>query len=103
MEIGTKSKTPTTPIIVQPIVATKLVYPLIAGTSLEIIPLPIQTFTIHVQVAIIVTEPVKGSEKSIMEQIELVDPSFIVLNNGVGPLEFLYVSLSLTPHQTSIG
>ncbi len=103
MEIGTNSRTPTTPIIVQPIVVTKSVCPLIGGTSLEIIPLPIQTFTIHVQVAIIVTEPVKGSEKFIMEQFELVDLSFTILNNGVGPLEFLYVSLSLTPHQTSIG
>jgi hypothetical protein len=39
MEIGTSSKVPTTPFVVQPI--TKLVSPLRGGTSLEIIPLPI--------------------------------------------------------------
>jgi hypothetical protein len=37
MEIGTSSKVPTTPFVVQPI--TKLVSPLRGGTSLEIIPL----------------------------------------------------------------
>jgi hypothetical protein len=46
---------------------------------------------------------VKGSEKFVMEQAKLVDPSFIVLNRGVGPLEFLSVSLFLTPHQRNIG
>jgi hypothetical protein len=40
----------------------------------------------------------RNSEKSIKEHVELVDPSFTILNSGVGPLEILYVSLPLTPH-----
>jgi hypothetical protein len=41
---------------------------------------------------------VKGSEKSIKEQAELIDPSFIILNSGVRLLEFLHANLPLTPH-----
>ncbi len=103
MEIGTNNIIPTTPTIVQPIVATKSVSPVIGGTSLEIIPLPIQTFTIHIQVTIVFIKHVKGNEKSVTKQTKLVDPSFTILNSGVGPLEFLSISLSLTPHQTNIG
>ncbi len=45
----------------------------------------------------------KGSEKFVKKHAEPIDPSFIVLNNRVGPLEFLFASLSLTPHHTCIG
>ncbi len=45
----------------------------------------------------------KGSEKSVKEHIELVDPSFTVLDSKVEPLEFLFTSLPLTPHQIGIG
>jgi hypothetical protein len=52
MENGTNSKVSTTPFVVQPI--PKLISPLKGGIGLEIIPLPIQTFTIHVPITIVV-------------------------------------------------
>jgi hypothetical protein len=71
--------------VVQHVAITKPINPLKGGTSLEIIPLPIQTFTILVQIATIVNELVKGNERSTKEP-ELVDPSFIILNNKVESL-----------------
>jgi len=59
MEIGTNSIIPTIPFMVQPI--TKLISPLRGGTCLEIIPLHVQTFTIHVLMTIIVNQHVEGS------------------------------------------
>jgi hypothetical protein len=53
MEIGTNIKAGITPFVVQLVAITKLVCPLRGGTSLKIIPLHVQTFTIHVQVAIL--------------------------------------------------
>jgi hypothetical protein len=44
MEIGTNIKVPTMPFVVQLVAITKLVNPLRGGTSLEIIPLLVQTF-----------------------------------------------------------
>jgi hypothetical protein len=61
MEIGTSNKVSTTPAMVQPI--TKLVSPLRGGIGLKIIPLPIQSFTIHVQITIVVNQPVEGNER----------------------------------------
>jgi hypothetical protein len=87
------------PSMVQPIAITKLVSPLRGGRGLEVIPLPIQTFTIFVLVANVANELVKGSEKPNKEQVEHVNPSFTTLNNRVKSLEFLYASLLLTPHQ----
>jgi hypothetical protein len=47
---------------------------------------------------------VRDSEKSTKERVKLVNPnSFIVLNSRVKYLEFLYISLLLTPHQIGIG
>jgi hypothetical protein len=49
------------PFVVQPI--TKLVNPLRGRTCLEIIPLLVQTFTIHVLVNIVFNRPVEVSER----------------------------------------
>jgi hypothetical protein len=48
VEIRTNSRAPTTPSMVHPIASTKPISPLRGGTSLEIIPLLVQTFTILV-------------------------------------------------------
>jgi hypothetical protein len=48
VEIGTNSRVLATPSMVQ--LVTKLVSPLKGGTRLEIIPLHVQTFTIHAPV-----------------------------------------------------
>jgi hypothetical protein len=71
--------------------------------GLEIIPLPIQTFTIHVHVGIVVNKPMRGNEISIKEQTEPINPSFIVLDDRVESLEFLSTNLPLTPHHIGIG
>jgi hypothetical protein len=47
-EIKTNSKVPTTPSMVQLVAITKPISPLRGGTSLEIIPLLVQTFTMLV-------------------------------------------------------
>jgi hypothetical protein len=65
MEIGTNSRVLATPFVVQLIVITKPISPLRGITCLEIIPLHVQTFTIHVQVTIVTNEPMRGNEKSI--------------------------------------
>jgi len=103
MEIGTNNKVGITPFVVQFVAITKLVCLLRGGTSLKIIPLHVHTFTIHVQVATIINEPVKGSEKFVKEHVEPIDPSFTILDSGVGLLGFVFVSLPLTPHQIGIG
>ncbi len=61
VEIGTSSRVPTTPFVVQPF--TKLISPLKGGTCLEIIPLVVQTFTIHVLVTTIISQLVEGNER----------------------------------------
>jgi hypothetical protein len=96
MEIGTNNKVPVIPSMVQ--LVTKPINPLRDGTSLEIIPLPIQTFIIHVPVTIIVSQPMEGNERFDKEQVELVNPSFIILNNRLKYLEFISFSVPLTPH-----
>jgi hypothetical protein len=48
VEIGTDNKVPTMPFVVQPIAITKPLSPLRGGIGLEIIPLPVQTFTIAI-------------------------------------------------------
>jgi hypothetical protein len=103
VEIGTNSKTLATPSMVQPIATSKLISPLRGGIGLKIIPSHVQTFTLHFQITTITIEPVRGSEKYVKEQAKLIDPSFIVLDRGVGPLEFLSTSLLLTPHEIGIG
>ncbi len=45
----------------------------------------------------------KGSEKFVKKHVKPIDPSFIVLDNRVRPLEFLFAILSLTPHHTGVG
>jgi hypothetical protein len=45
---------------------------------------------------------VKGSERFVKEQVKPVDPSFTILYNRVKSLEFLFISLFLTPHQRGI-
>jgi hypothetical protein len=62
MEIGTNTKVLATPSMVQLII--KLVSPLKGGIGLEIIPLPIQTFTIPTLVTIVINQHVEGSERS---------------------------------------
>jgi hypothetical protein len=96
-EIGTSSKVRITRFVVQLVAITKLVSPLRGGTCLDIISLAIQTFTIHVQVATITNEPMRGSEKYVKEHIEPVDLSFTILDSGVGPLEFLSLLTSRKP------
>jgi hypothetical protein len=78
IDIKTSSRVPTTPFMVQPVAITKLVSPLRGGTCLEIIPLPVWTFSILVQVATIINEPVRGSEKYVKKHAELVNPSFTI-------------------------
>jgi hypothetical protein len=82
----------------QHVAITKLINPLRGGTSLEIIPLHVQTFIIHVQVATITNEPMKGSERSTKEWAKHVDLSFNILNSRIKCLEFLPTSLFSTPH-----
>ncbi len=43
------------------------------------------------------------NDKTAKEQVELVDPSFTILNIIVKYSEFLSISLLLTPHQIGIG
>jgi hypothetical protein len=59
VEIGTRSRIPTTPSMVQ--LVTKPLSSLKGGTSLKIIPLPIQTFTIRVSMPNVVSQPMEGS------------------------------------------
>jgi hypothetical protein len=100
MEVGTSSKTPTTtPSMVQHVATAKPISPLKNETCLKSIPLPIQIFIVHVYVTTTTTtEFVEVSDKFVNEQVEHVDPPFIVLDNGIGPLEFLFATLPLTPH-----
>ncbi len=98
MEIKTNSRVPTTPSIVQHVSITKPISPLRGGTSLEIIPLLVQTFTIHVQVATVTNELVRDNERYVKEDDKLVNPSYTILNSKVEPFELLYTNLPLTPH-----
>ncbi len=61
MEIGTSSRVPITPFVVQPII--KPISPFRARKGLKIIPLNVQTFTIHVLVTIVVSQHVEGNER----------------------------------------
>ncbi len=45
----------------------------------------------------------RGSERFAKEHVELVDPSFTILDSRIKPLEFLFANLPLTPHQIGIG
>ncbi len=81
MEIGTNSKALATPSMVQPVTTTKLVSPQRGGIGLEIIPLLVQSFSVHVQVTIATTKLVDSSDKSVKEQVEHVDPSFYVFDS----------------------
>jgi hypothetical protein len=76
----------------------KLVSPLRGGTCLKIIPLHIQTFTIHIPVTIIVNQPVEGSGRSNKKQDELVNPTYTILDSRLKYLEFLSTTVPLTPH-----
>jgi hypothetical protein len=96
VEIGTSSRVPTTPFVVQ--LVTKLISPLRGGIGLEIIPLLVQTFIINVPVTIIVNQLVEGNERSDKKQDEHVSPSYIILDSRLGSLEFLSTSVPLTPH-----
>jgi hypothetical protein len=89
MEIGTSNRVPTMPFVVQPII--KPVSPLRGGTSLEIIPS-------FVLVTMVVSQPIEGSERFNKKHVELVNPSFTILDNRLESLEFLSFSVPLTPH-----
>ncbi len=65
MENGISSIILIIPFAAQPIAITKLISPLKCGTSLMIIPLNVQIYTIHVQVVTVINELVRGNEKSI--------------------------------------
>jgi hypothetical protein len=82
---------------------TKPVSPLEGGTSLEIIPLHVQTFIIHVQITIVVSQHVEGSERFNNKHDEHVNPTYTILDNRLESLEFLSTSILLTPHQIGIG
>ncbi len=89
--------------MVEHVAITKLVSPLRGGTSLEIIPLHVQTFIRPILMTIVVNKLVEDSERYDKEQVEHVNPSFTILDNRLESLEFLYVNLPLTPHQIGIG
>jgi hypothetical protein len=79
VEIGTSSIILATPFVVQ--LVTKPISPQKGGISLEIIPLLVQTFIIPISVTTIVSQHVKGSERSDKKQVELVNPSFTLLDS----------------------
>jgi hypothetical protein len=97
VEIGISSKVPAMPFVVQVIAITK------NGTNWKTIPLFVKTFTLHLPITIVVSKPMEDNEKSNKEYVELVNTSFTILDNGLESLEFLFVSLLLTPHQIGIG
>jgi hypothetical protein len=101
VKIGTSSKVPTTPYVVQ--LVTKPISPLRGETCLEIIPLPIQTFIIPISMTTIVSQPMEGSERFDKKQDEPMNPSFIILDSRLKSLEFISISVLITPHQISIG
>jgi hypothetical protein len=45
----------------------------------------------------------EGSEGYDKEQVELVNPSFTILNSRLESLEFITTNVLLTPHQIGIG
>jgi hypothetical protein len=100
MEIGTNSRVPAIPSIVQPV--TKLVSPLKGGIGLEIIPLHVWIFIIHMLITIVVNQLVEGSERSNNKQDEPINLTYIILDNRLESLEFLSTSVPLTPHQIGI-
>jgi hypothetical protein len=101
VEIRTSSRVLTTPYVVQPI--TKLVSPLRGGIDLEIIPLLVHNFIMHVPITTIVSQVVEGSERSDKKQDEPINPSYIILDNRLESLELLSISVPLTPHQIGKG
>jgi hypothetical protein len=101
VEIGTNSRVPTTPLVVQ--LVTKLVSPLRGGTSFKIIPLPIQIFTMLVSMTIVVSQTMESSERFDKEHVEHVNPSFTILNSRLESLEFISINVPLTPHHIGIG
>jgi hypothetical protein len=44
----------------------------------------------------------RGNERFVKEHVKHVNPSFIVLDSIVEPLEFLSINLNLTQHQIGI-
>jgi hypothetical protein len=101
MEIGTISKVPATPSVVQPI--AKPINPLRGGTGLQIIPLPVQIFIIFVSVTTIVNQTVEGNERFDKKQNEPINLSFSILDSRLEFLEFISINILLTPHQIGIG
>jgi hypothetical protein len=67
VEIKTSSRILTTTFVVQLVASIKPISPLRGGTCLEIVPLHVQIFTIHVQVTIVTTKLMKGGEKFVKE------------------------------------
>jgi hypothetical protein len=70
MEIGTNSRVPTTPFVVQ--LVTIPISPLRGGTCLEFIPLHVQTFIIFVLVTTIVNQHVEVSGRFNKKQMNLL-------------------------------
>jgi hypothetical protein len=101
VEIRINNKVLATPFVVQP--STKPISCRIGGTCLEIIPLPVQTFTIHVSMTTIVNQPMEGSERFNEKHDEPINPSFTILDSRLKSLEFISTSVPLTPHQIGIG
>ncbi len=62
-------------------------------------PLLVRAFSILVQVTTVTNEPMRASERFAKKQAKPIDPSFIILDNRVKPLEFLSSSLPLTPRR----
>jgi uncharacterized membrane protein len=73
VEIRTNSRISAMPSMVQ--LVTKLVSPLRGGTCLEIIPLHVQTFIIHVPVTIVVSQLVEGNDRSNKKHDKPINPS----------------------------
>jgi len=94
MEIGTNIRALATPFVVQHVATTKPISPLKGGTCLEIIPLPIHIFTIHVQVITNTIKPMESNNKSIKEHVDPIDPSYnIIFDSGTIPFKFLYATI----------
>ncbi len=66
---------------------TKPISPPKGGTCLKIIPLHVQIFTISILLTIIVSQLVEGNERSDKEHIELVNPSFTILDSRLKSLD----------------
>jgi hypothetical protein len=77
--------------------------PLKGGKALKIIPLPIQTFIIHIPMTTNVNQSVEGCGRSDKKHVEHVNISFTILDNRLESSKFLSTKVLMSPHQIGIG